>query len=530
MAYNNVKVRARQTVKQTSTQTKDLGTVSEVPMGEWNVDTPYKKLNLVRYNGATYIATQDNQGATPTGSGIWLLVNKDGRGVTDTTITYQAGISGATPPTGEWVSEVPTVPQGQYLWTRIIFTYTGDTSPSTFYTVSYQAIDGNAIDNVEIDYSFGISNTTPPTDNWTSEMPNVPQGQYLWTRTTTHFTQSEDTVAYSVSLQSLGFAQDDRDKINEAIDSVILQEDLTLAGNYIQVGNISKGSETATITYPAKGKTVTELLQEIFSKKLQPQITQMPSVTGFALNSPSQVEAGASVQEFTYGTAALNPGSYTYGPATGVEAQSYKVDRICQPTNMSQEGISSAVSGTDNNGGNGFVIGDSDGANVVSSIQYKVTVNYNEGAIALDNMGGESDPIVRIPAGSATQSTIAVTPYRNYFYGTTAGSSPPSGTSITSVFVRGLTKSNRAYATTTFTLNVPAGSTGIYIACIASRVGVTKVINETALNADVTDTFAKQVNVDVEGANSYASVAYNVWYYIPAVPYENDAILKVTLG
>ena len=58
---------------------------------------------------------------------------------------------------------------------------------------------------------------------------------------------------------------------------------------------------------------------------------------------------------------------------------------------------------------------------------------------------------------------------------------------------------------------------------------MTKVINETAMNADVTSTFAKST-VNVEGAEGYTAVEYNVWVFEPAVPYENAATLQVTLG
>ena len=50
------------------------------------------------------------------------------------------------------------------------------------------------------------------------------------------------------------------------------------------------------------------------------------------------------------------------------------------------------------------------------------------------------------------------------------------------------------------------------------------------MNADVTGTFTKQTGVAVEGANGYAAKDYNVWIFEPAVPYENAAVLKVTLG
>ena len=70
----------------------------------------------------------------------------------------------------------------------------------------------------------------------------------------------------------------------------------------------------------------------------------------------------------------------------------------------------------------------------------------------------------------------------------------------------------------------------VVIACIAGKTGVKKVINETAMNADVTSTFVKQTGVAVEGANGYSAKDYNVWVFEPAVPYENAAVLKVTLG
>lgn len=38
-----------------------------------------------------------------------------GVGVQSTTVTYQAGTSGTTAPTGTWTSTVPSVAAGQYL-------------------------------------------------------------------------------------------------------------------------------------------------------------------------------------------------------------------------------------------------------------------------------------------------------------------------------------------------------------------------------------------------------------------------------
>ena len=307
-------------------------------------------------------------------------------------------------------------------------------------------------------------------------------------------------------------------------NKVILRSDLTLAGSYTQVGNITKSANEMK-TYSAKGKSVAELISEIFTKRLQPGTPTQPSVSGFALTGAKAVEAGTTVPTATFGTAKLNPGSYQYGPATGITATSYSVDRVADPPAMSQTGIATAASGTDNNGGAGFTIGDGSEANVVSSLAYKVTVSYGDGAVANDNMGSPSDPEVKISAGSKTQTTAAYTPFRKYFYGATT-----TKPTIDSAFIRGfLTNSTGAYSAQTLTVNVAAGSVRVCIACEATKTGVTKIINETALNADVTSTFT-ETSVQVEGANGYTAKEYKVWTFEPDVPYENAAVLKVTLG
>lgn len=114
---------------------------------------------------------------------------------------------------------------------------------------------------------------------------------------------------------------------NVDADKVILRENITLAGGYTQVGNLTK-SQNGTATFQTKGKSVADILTEIFSKRLQPTITAQPSVTGFALNGAKAVEAGTQVAAASYGTAELNPGSYKYGPDTAVVASGWKVERI----------------------------------------------------------------------------------------------------------------------------------------------------------------------------------------------------------
>lgn len=307
-------------------------------------------------------------------------------------------------------------------------------------------------------------------------------------------------------------------------DKVILRENITLAGGYTQVGNLTK-SQNGTATFQTKGKSVADILTEIFSKRLQPTITAQPSVTGFALNGAKAVEAGTQVAAASYGTAELNPGSYKYGPDTAVVASGWKVERITDKatTEVANAETASLAAGSDNNGGAGFVIGDA-GGDAVASLKYKATATHGAGVTAKDNLGSDSNPAVAIAAGTKSKETAAYTPLRNYFYGATA-----EKPTLNSDYIRSLTKSGKAYAAGTLTINVPIGAQRVAIACIATAKGVTKVINETAMNADVTSTFVKST-VPVEGANGYSAKTYNVWIFEPAVAYGNAAVLKVTLG
>lgn len=312
---------------------------------------------------------------------------------------------------------------------------------------------------------------------------------------------------------------------NVDADKVILQNNITMAGNYTQFGNLTKNAD-GTATLNSKGKSVLGVLTEILSKRLQPGTPTQPSISGFNLSGAKAVEAGTSMAQASYTAGTLNPGSYQYGPETGVTASNWVVQRITNDGNEQIASVDAASldAGTDNNGGAGFIIGDQGGENVVSSLRYKAIATHGAGVTADDNLGDDSSPAVSIAAGTKEKTTSAYTPFRNVFYG--ASTTKPT---LDSAAIRALTPTGKAYAAGTLTINVPAGAQRVAIACIAGKPGVTKVINETAMNADVTSTFV-QSSVNVEGAEGYTAVAYNVWVFEPAVPYENAATLKVTLG
>lgn len=138
------------------------------------------------------------------------IAGKDGVGIKTTVITYAISTSGTTAPTTGWTSSVPSLVKGQYLWTKTVWTYT-DNSSETGYSVTYIAKDGNngndgiagkdgvGIKKTTITYTVGTSGTTAPTNGWNSQVPNVPEGQYLWTKTVWAYTDNTSETGYSVA-------------------------------------------------------------------------------------------------------------------------------------------------------------------------------------------------------------------------------------------------------------------------------------------------------------------------------------------
>lgn len=135
---------------------------------------------------------------------------KDGVGIKTTVITYAISTSGTTAPTTSWTSSVPSLVKGQYLWTKTVWTYT-DNSIETGYSVTYIAKDGNngndgiagkdgtGIKTTTITYAGSTSGTTAPTSGWTSTVPTVAAGSYLWTKTVWAYTDNTSETGYSVA-------------------------------------------------------------------------------------------------------------------------------------------------------------------------------------------------------------------------------------------------------------------------------------------------------------------------------------------
>lgn len=65
----------------------------------------------------------------------------DAARMTNHSTTYMVSDSGTIVPSGSWQPEIPNVPQGKYLWTRTVLTFNTG-SPVTSYSVSRMGLDG----------------------------------------------------------------------------------------------------------------------------------------------------------------------------------------------------------------------------------------------------------------------------------------------------------------------------------------------------------------------------------------------------
>lgn len=273
---------------------------------------------------------------------------------------------------------------------------------------------------------------------------------------------------------------------NYRADNVYFDDDITYT---VAIGTLAKPSGSAK--FAAKGKNVEQVLSSLMAQEVNPSKSN-PAVSFSTQDGFGTFEIGTK-KNLTY-TAALSAGSYTYGPATGITAQTWEVS--CTGVT----GTKSTATGTFEN-----VVAEA----TAKKITAKAT--YNEGAVPVTNLGNPY-PASKITAGSASKDSGELKGVRYMFWG------PMSSVdmALNSANIRALAHKDAASAKTLGTFGAGAGAKKVVVAVPAGRK-ITKVIMPSALNADVTALFVKQdTQVDVEGANGYTAAKYDVYVYQPA--------------
>ena len=196
-----------------STATPWMPSASEVKTADWpsyiGQYSDFTQADSTKPSDYTWSLIRGNDGKDGE-DGKDGIAGKDGVGIKTTAITYAQSTSGTTAPTSGWTASVPTLIKGQYLWTQTVWTYT-DNSTEAGYSVSYNAKDGNngtdgiagkdgvGIANTKVEYVGSTSGTTKPTSGWSTTIPTVAEGNYLWTRTTWAYTDNSTETGYSVA-------------------------------------------------------------------------------------------------------------------------------------------------------------------------------------------------------------------------------------------------------------------------------------------------------------------------------------------
>lgn len=270
---------------------------------------------------------------------------------------------------------------------------------------------------------------------------------------------------------------------NYRADNVYFDDDLTYT---VAIGTLSKPSGSAK--FSAKGKSVEQVLSGLMAQEANPSKSN-PAVSFSSTGGLGTFEIGTK-KNLTY-TATLSAGGYTYGPATGITAQTWEV--TCNgETKTTATGTFEGV--------------------VAEATAKKITAKatYNDGAIPVTNLGNHY-PAGQIKAGTASKDSGNLVGVRHMFYGVVKS----ADFALDSAHIRGL-KHEAAAKKTISTFTAGDGALKVVVACPAGY-NVTKVTLPSAMGADATADFVKQAGtVQVEGAEGYTAAAYSVWVFEPA--------------
>ena len=282
---------------------------------------------------------------------------------------------------------------------------------------------------------------------------------------------------------------------NYNASNVYFDEDITYT---VEFGTLAK--PTSNAKFPATGKNVTEVFKALMAEQKNPSTTQ-PSAT-LSSNNIGAMEVGTNIA-INYNIS-TNPGSYTYGPATGVTFSDYNAT-FNGETLTGASGTFTSVQVTDN-----------------MSLSISGSVKHSDGVIPKTNLGNAYEKgQIKAATKSLSNSTL-LTGYRNWFYGYKAGGATIDAANLTSANIRALTPQNGGFPETILTnkmqqmfFAIPKGK--------KTDVSVANNVNGAPC------TVTKVTDIMVEGANGYTAIAYDVWYVNNAAPDGGSNTYKITV-
>ena len=284
---------------------------------------------------------------------------------------------------------------------------------------------------------------------------------------------------------------------NYDADNVYFDKDLIFTQAFGKFAPDSTGS--VSIPTATDGLSLKALLEKAFAEEKNPTITQ-PS-TSITLTGAGAKEVG-TVFTPSY-SVGFNKGKYQYGPDTGVSVTSYAVtDTLSHSASTATGSFASFTVEEDTN------------------YKVNVTTNYGDGAIPKTNLGNNYEA-GQIKAGSKTAASGAVTGYRGWFCGYYNGSQAIlDATAITSDQIRAFGVRNGNFVSSMSTTQMKQ----MFFAApqgLVKSVGVANAVNGAPQTVSKT-------TVNVEGANSYEAVPYDVFYVSNATAESGASTFTIT--
>lgn len=177
-----------------------------------------------------------------------------GRSITGSETTYQASNSGTVAPTGTWSKTPPNVAENQYLWTRTIYTYSDNTT-STTYSIGKMGAKGEQGAKGEIGATGpqgekGATGATGPQGPQGEQGIQGPQGEKGNTGATGPQGEKGNTGATGPqgSAGRTYFMETSSSIVKMSADNTIVPNYITLSGYY------RDGTATARTAYKCRFK------------------------------------------------------------------------------------------------------------------------------------------------------------------------------------------------------------------------------------------------------------------------------------
>ena len=257
---------------------------------------------------------------------------------------------------------------------------------------------------------------------------------------------------------------------------------------------------TGSKTIETTGKNVKQVFDMLVAEEKNPSTTQPTAAINSSNIGTKEVGTNIAVQ-YSFAT---NPGSYQYGPATGVTFDTYSVT-FNGETLETSSGTFKQIQVTDD-----------------TNLTITGSVHHSAGAVPKTNLGNEY-PTGQIQEKTLNPSKGTLRGFRGWFYGYKDGSNAIADPNvITSAEVRALSSP---------TTSIPGqiNTNQMKQMFFAIPKGIKKSISVADATNGAPQTVTKITDVMVEGSNKYSAIAYDVWFVNNAAAASGSAKFNITV-